>query len=103
MRSTRSRPVTGWRRQPRTESTRCEVCGLSQRFNEAAFVGDALAGDVERRPVVDGSSNHGQTHGDVHAGLETEDLDGAMTLVVVHGDDDVVVTTRGQEEQGIRG
>jgi hypothetical protein len=44
---------------------------------------------------------HGQAHGDVDADFEAEDLDGAMALVVVHRDDQVVVAAAGQEEGGV--
>ena len=56
----------GFRLRGRTELPAGEFSGLAQGFDEAAFVGDAFACDVERRPMIDGSSHHRQADGDVH-------------------------------------
>jgi hypothetical protein len=53
--------------------------------------------------VIDGSADHRKAHGDVHAGLQSQDLDRAVPLVVVHGHHHVVVAATGQEEQGVGG
>ena len=37
-----------------------------KRAEKAAFIGDALAGDVEGRSVIDRCPDHRKTHGHVH-------------------------------------
>ena len=80
-----------------------ESGGLFEGFDEAAFVGGSLAGDVEGGAVVDRRADHRQAEGDVDAGFEAEDFDGGVALVVVHGDDDVEITAGGQIKKRVGG
>src|SRR2546422_8083894 len=65
---------------------RCEVDGKLHRFGEAAGVGAPGAGKIERRAVVDGSSDERQAEGDVHAAAEARVLQHRQSLVVIHGE-----------------
>src|SRR6188474_1947971 len=61
-----------------------------------------FARDVERRPMIHGSSYHRQADGDVYTRFESKHLDGTVALVVIHGHDDVVVTACREEEERVR-
>src|SRR6266516_450617 len=81
----------------------CEPFGELDRLDQAALVGDPAARDIERGAVVDGGANNGQPERDVDtrqlrpfAGrridLEAEQLDRDVSLVVIHGNDRIVLT-----------
>src|ERR1700733_4805848 len=82
---------------------RREIGGLTQRLDQAALVGAALAGDIESSAVIDRGADHRQADGDVHAGFQPQHLDRSMALIVIHRDHHVVVAAAGQEEQRIGG
>jgi hypothetical protein len=65
--------------------------GLPNGLNEAAFISFSRSCNIERGAVIDGCPDNGQTDGDVHAGLEPENFDRSMALIVVHGDHQVEV------------
>src|SRR3954462_12862668 len=90
-RSSNGRRIAFWRK----------LSCLPQGFDQAAFVGNALARDIEGRTMIDRSADHRQTDGDVHAGLQSQYLDRAMTLSVIHRNDDDVVSAAGQKKQGV--
>ncbi len=69
----------------------------------AAGVGFVFAGDVEGGAVVGGGADDGEAEGDVDAAVEVEEFDGDEALVVVHGDDEVVVALDGFDEDGVGG
>ena len=79
-----------------------ELRALSQRFEQTAFVGNALARDIEGRSVVNRSTDHRQADGDIHAGLQSQHLDRAMTLIMIHRNDHVVVAAAGEKKQRVR-
>src|SRR3954447_1124744 len=90
-RSSNGRRIAFWRK----------LSCLPQRFDQAAFVGNALARDIEGRTMIDRSADHRQTDGDVHAGLQSQYLDRAMTLIMIHRNDHVVVSTARQKKQRV--
>src|ERR1700737_1115870 len=74
---------------------------LSQCFEQAAFVSDPFACDIERSAVIDRGSDHIETDSHVDAALETEPLDRAVALVVVHRDNQVEVAASSTEEERV--
>src|SRR5699024_9487576 len=78
-----------------------ESRGLAHGFAHALGSDLARAGDVERRAVIDRCADDGQSNGDVDSGIDAENLDGAVPLVVVHRDDEIVVSAAGEEEGSI--
>src|SRR5690606_39028138 len=76
-----------------------QLGGNTQRLEHTAFVGDALARDVEGRAVINGSADYGQADGYVYAGLQPHYLDGRMTLIMIHRHHQVEVAAGGPEEQ----
>ena len=77
-------------------------------------IGNPFAGDVEGRAVVDGGADDRQAEGDVDAGevhpfagggidLEAQQLDRDMPLIVIHGDDGVVLAGAQLDEDGVAG
>src|SRR4051794_13683845 len=86
--------------------------GVFDRLDEAALVGDALAGDVEGGAVIDRGADDRQAEGDVDArkvfplarlriDLEAEQLHRDVPLVVVHGDHCVVLAGAQLDEDRI--
>ena len=91
-----------------------EALGIFDRLDQAALVGDALAGDVEGGAVIDGGADDRQAERDVDAGqvlplagrridLEAEQLDRDVALVVVHGDHGVVLPGAQLDEDRVAG
>src|SRR5687768_7015371 len=68
------------------------------RFDHAGLIGEALAGDIERRAVVDRGTDNGQAEVYADASFEAVDLDGDVPLVVIHHDHDVVLSGDGGVE-----
>src|SRR5262245_51987398 len=66
-----------------------EIDRLPQGLDQAAFISEAFASDVESGAMVDRGTDDRQSDGDVHAGFKTHYLDGAMALVVIHRHHDV--------------
>ena len=66
-------------------------------------VGDALAGDVEGGAVIDRGAVDRQAERDVHRGVEGDELDRDVALVVVLGDDQVEGAVVGAVEDGVGG
>src|SRR5438132_8216730 len=76
-----------WRKcWPNLLRGRCEVDGKLERFGEAARVGAAGAGEIERRAVVDRRADERQAERDVHAAAEARVLQHRQSLVVIHGE-----------------
>ena len=82
---------------------RDQLDGQFDRAGHAARVGGVLARDVERRAVVGAGADDGQAHRHVHSPIASEELDRNQALVVVHGDDEVVLAASGVEEEGVGG
>jgi hypothetical protein len=80
-----------------------EFDGLLDRDQEAALVRLARAGDIEGGAVIDGGADNREADRDVYAGLNAEHLHGTVTLVVIHGYDDVKVAAPGAKEKRIGG
>src|SRR4051794_37539352 len=91
-----------------------ERFGVVDRLDQAEFVGDALAGDVEGGAVVHRSADDRQAEGDVDAAQripsagfridgEAQQLDRDVPLVVVHGDHGVELAGVQLHEDGVAG
>src|SRR4051794_20816171 len=91
-----------------------ECFGVVDRLDQAEFVGDALAGDVEGGAVVHRSADDRQAEGDVDAAQrvpgagfridgEAQQLDRDVPLVVVHGDHGVELAGVQLHEDGVAG
>src|SRR3989344_5600775 len=79
----------------------CQLRALAQRFEQAALVGNALAGDVEGGAVIDRGADHFQANGDVHTRLKPQHLYRTVALVVIHRHHQIEVTATGAEKQGV--
>src|SRR3954451_25155461 len=78
-------PGLGVRGSPRLQpGAGADLGGDADRFGHRTRIGDALAGDVEGRAVVDRGAHDGQPQRDADALFETVDLDRDVALVVVH-------------------
>src|SRR4051812_34523770 len=76
-----------WRKCcPKRLRGRCELDGKLERLNQAAGIGLAGAGQVERRAVVDRRAHERQAERDVDAAAEARVLQHRQSLVVVHGE-----------------
>ena len=71
--------------------------------DEAARIGAAGAGEIQRRAVVHGGAHDGQTERHVHGVSETGMFEHRQALVVVHGQHRVVVRQRARHEYGVGG
>ena len=90
------------RRQPvGGERHRVSRSASFKRGDEARRIGDALAGDVERRAVIGRGAHEGQAERDVDALVEGERLDRDQALVVIHGQRDVVARPRARVEHRV--
>ena len=80
-----------------------EVCSaaLGLRATENARVRQPLAGDVVGRAVVDGRSNDRETEGHVDGLTKPRQFDRNQPLIVVAGNDGVVVTVHRAPEHSI--
>src|SRR5665213_1979153 len=79
----------------------CKLGSLAERFKHASFVCLPCAGNVECRSMIDRCPDDGKSDGDIHAGFNSEHLDGAMALIVIHGDHHIVVAALCEEEERI--
>ena len=52
---------------------------LTDGFHQAFLVGDALAGNVERRTVIDTGADNWKANGNVDACVQAEHFDGTMS------------------------
>ena len=66
-------------------------------------VGDSLAGDVERGSVIDGHPQVRKSEGDIDRLFEREGLDGDQRLIVIHGHDHVIFSTKGGAKKRVCG
>src|ERR1035437_1338415 len=66
-------------------------------LQHASFVCLSCAGNVECRSMIDRCPDDGKSDGDIYAGFNSEHLDGAMALVVIHGDHHIVVAALREE------
>src|SRR5258708_9942002 len=82
---------------------RCELDGKLERFLEAAGIGAAGAGKVERRAVIDRGADEGQAERDVDAAAEARVLQHRQPLVVIHRQHAVGLAQALGHEQRIRG
>ena len=80
---------------------RGELDRQAGRGDEAAGIGAAGAGEVERRAVVHRGAHDGQPQRHVHRVAEAGVLEHRQALVVVHGQHHVVVRQRARHEHGV--
>src|SRR6185436_17021273 len=80
---------------------RCKLDGELHRLDQAAGVGLAGAGEVERGAVVDRGAHEGKAEGDVDAAAERGVLEYRQSLVVVHGKHRVGVLEPLRDEQRV--
>lgn len=66
-------------------------------------IGDVFTCDVEGGAMVDRGANDGDAERHINRGLEVEQLHGNVSLVVVHGHDQIMRAACGAEEDGVRG
>src|SRR5471032_1291093 len=85
----------------RSPAPRREFGALAQRFEQAAFIGNSFACDIKRRPMIHRRADHFQPDRHVHARLEPEHLDRTMSLIVIHRDHEVEVTTARTEKERV--
>src|ERR1043165_2464539 len=62
----------------------CELDGKVERLDQAAGIGAAAAGKIERRAVVDRGAHERQPEGGVDAATEARVLQHRQPLVVIH-------------------
>src|SRR4051812_6184939 len=74
---------------------------LPQRLNQTALVSYALARDIEGCTMIDRSTDHRQADRDVNTGLQSQYLDRAVALIMVHRNDHVVIATASQEKERV--
>src|SRR5260221_420835 len=67
----------------------------------AGRIGDGSAGNVVSGPVVWRSADEWEPQSPVYAILERDHLQGSQTLIVIHGNDTIVVTSQGVMKQRI--
>jgi hypothetical protein len=72
---------------------------LVMLLGSAAFL-PAMSNAV---PLVGAGADDGQTDGDVHRAVASEQLDGDQALIVVHGDDAVELAVHRGDEDGVAG
>src|SRR5579871_3990347 len=75
--------------------------GDADRLQHTLFAGEALAGDVEGGAMVHRDAQNRQADGDVYAGIKTVQFDRNMALIVIHGDDQVVVAPEGAGKDSV--
>src|SRR5437763_13177883 len=92
----------------------CKTLRELDCLNEAALVSDPAARYIERGAMIDRSPDDGQAQRDVDArqlrpfagrrvNLKAEQLDGDVSLVVVHRNDRIVLARPQLDENGITG
>src|SRR5256885_4207121 len=88
MASTRRTSTPGSCRKcwPKRLRGRCELDRKLGRFDQAARVGLAGSGELERGAVVDRSTHERQAEGHVHAASEARVFEHREALVMVHGE-----------------
>ena len=80
---------------------RRQPCRQPHRRNHTARIGDAPAGDIERRAVIDRRPHDRQTERDVHGLAERDELHRNQPLIVIAGDDDVELAADGAHENRV--
>lgn len=68
-----------------------ELRRLMYGFNHAALVSLPCAGNVKSSAMINGGSDNRKTQRYIDTALETEDFDGTVALVMVHGDNNIEV------------
>ena len=82
-------------------TTRREQGGRANGRAHAHGLGDAGSGNIVRRAVIDGCANEWQAKVDADATVKIVHLDGDVALIMVEGDDGVVVACRAAQEYGV--
>src|SRR5882762_529902 len=105
MASTRRASTPGSCRKcwPKRLRGRCELDRKLGRLDQAARVGLAGPGELERGAVVDRGADERQAEGHVHAASEARVFEHRETLVVVHGERAIGGAQPLRHEQRVRG
>ena len=82
---------------PRLRHLHCDL----DRFQHTLFARFARAGDIKGGAMINRGANDGQTHADVDAAVKGQQLHGDVALVMVHGDDNVIVAFDGAQEDRV--
>ena len=61
-------------------------------MNHRVGTGEALACNIEGGAVIRTSSWFRQAEGDIHRGIEVEELERDQALIVIHGDDPIITS-----------
>ena len=80
-----------------------ELRRLMYGFNHAALVSLACAGNVKSSAMINGGSDNRKAKRYIDTALEAEDFDGAVALVMVHGDNHIEVAPLSQVEKCVSG
>src|SRR3977135_1783445 len=88
---------------PKRLRGRCELDGKLGRLGQAARVGLAGAGELERGAVVDRGAHERQAESHVHAASEARVFEHREALVVVHGERAIGGLQPLRPEQRLRG
>jgi hypothetical protein len=81
----------------------CHAHCDSHSLPEAARVGLILAGNIEGGSVIDRRADDGKSEGNIYGTLKINQLHGNVSLVMVHGDHQVVGASRRLQENRIAG
>lgn len=66
---------------------------LTEGFQHAAFISDALASDSKCSAMVDRRTNHWQPDRNINAGFQTHGFHWPVSLVMIHGQHKIEVAT----------
>lgn len=78
-----------------------DFAGEADGGDHGGRVGEVFPGDGKGGAVVGTDARFRQTEGHVHGSLEVEQLEGDEALVVIHGEDGMVVTLGGVTKNGV--
>ena len=78
-----------------------DLGGQCHGFDQTPRIGNTLANDVECRSVIDGGADDGKSDGEIHAGAEGHELQWNQPLIMVQGDDAVILPFYGFPKEGI--
>src|SRR5437879_1026056 len=88
---------------PKRLRGRCELDRKLGRFDQAARVGLAGSGELERGAVIDRSTHERQAEGHVHAASEARVFEHREALVMVHGERAIGAAQPLRHEQRVSG
>src|SRR5271157_4112824 len=76
----------------------CQFRTLLECGQQTSFVCFASPGDIESGAMINRGPDDRQTNCDVYSGIDAENLNRTMTLIMVHRDNDVEVAPAGPEK-----